>query len=121
MTQPMVVHIKKNYFDARVDRQTKWGNPYTHLNKPTAAHFKVDSLQDALACFHNHLLDSPILKAMIGELTGQILGCWCAPLGGLEPGIDPTEVVCHGQILAYYANDMHPHIKVLQDGTLYIP
>ena len=28
MTHPLVVHLKRDRYDVRIDRATKWGNPF---------------------------------------------------------------------------------------------
>lgn len=76
----------------RIDRQTRWGNPY----KVT----KGQPREEAIAMFRAYLLDSPELLADVGQLQGKTLACWCAPWGGVTW---EAPRVCHGQVLAYYA------------------
>lgn len=98
----IVVHCKKESYDTYVGRGSRWGNPYSH--KPnTKALYIVPTLAEAVERFHDYLLGSPDLYQEVGELRGQVLGCWCAPPGGLDAAL-PPDAVCHAQILAYYAN-----------------
>ena len=65
---------------------SKWGNPFTVNAKGN---------HTAAAAAYQRWLEAPeqahLLRA-IPELVGQRLGCWCKP------------AVCHGDILARYAN-----------------
>lgn len=71
----------------KVDRSTKWGNPYPVDVKRTAPM--------AVAAFRLHILASPALREMAGkELRGKNLACWCQPG---EP--------CHADVLLEIAND----------------
>lgn len=64
----------------RIDRKTKWGNPFE---------LPGDGDRDTvIASYEQHYLPhKPSLLNNIHELKGKALGCWCAP----EP--------CHGDIL----------------------
>lgn len=57
--------------------KSKWHNPYP-LSKYSAA--------DSLKLYKKHILDSGLYD-QLGELSGMVLGCWCAP----KP--------CHGYVL----------------------
>jgi hypothetical protein len=74
-----------------VGRPTKWGNPYSHKHG-TAAKYHVDSREEAVKKFEEHLLSNEELIADLSELKGKVLGCWCHPLD------------CHADILWRYAN-----------------
>jgi len=70
----------------KVDRATKWGNPYPVEGVRTAALAK--------AAFRLHLATSPALQEMaVRELRGKNLACWCK---AGEP--------CHADILLEVAN-----------------
>ena len=64
----------------RIDRQSKWGNP-----------FVLGRDGDRETVIRRYALEylpaQPALLAAIGELRGKALGCWCAPEG------------CHGDTL----------------------
>lgn len=88
----MVVHVNRARYDVLIDRTTKWGNPFTHVqDRPTRAQFKVASRAEAISRFENWLLEQPVLMASLNELKGKVLGCWC----------DPSP--CHGHVLARLA------------------
>jgi hypothetical protein len=79
-----VVHCKKAKFDVYIGRPSKWGNP-----------FKLrpgDSREKCLDDYRTWLMNQPELLSALGELKGQILGCWCKPQS------------CHGDILAELAD-----------------
>lgn len=65
----------------RVDRSSKWGNPFV---------LGEDGDRDeVIASYREHYLPhKPSLLARVGELEGKALACWCAPQA------------CHGDVLA---------------------
>jgi hypothetical protein len=67
--------------DVRIDRATKWGNPY-HISK-TCSRKKSIELYEFHFVF-NLLKDIEELK------DARRLGCWCAPLA------------CHGDVIKRY-------------------
>lgn len=85
MSHPLVVHLKRSPYDVRIDRATKWGNPWiigVHGDR-----------EDVIQKFAADLFADPERMAECRrELRGKVLGCWCAPLP------------CHGEILAEVAN-----------------
>ena len=91
--EKLVVHCKKEKFDVYIGRPSKWGNPFSHNPKSTAE-VKVDSREEAIACYEEYLRENPKLVAEAKqELKGKILGCWCHPQA------------CHGNVLATVANE----------------
>lgn len=81
--------------DVRIDRATRWGNPY--LISPGYDRDRVvDSFRDYLADrlrreeWQGGYEPLPLRAALRG-LVGKRLFCWCAPLR------------CHGDVLAEYA------------------
>ena len=84
MPHPLVVHLKRDKYDVRIDRATVWGNPFRIGDH--------GSRDEVIARYERWLLNDPYLMDRIGELRGKVLGCWCAPNA------------CHGDILAKYAN-----------------
>lgn len=83
-----VVHCKKEKYDIYIGRPSKWGNPFTHLNKTTNAKFKVKTREEAIKKYEEWILNQPkLLKDLHDELKGKTLGCWCKPKS------------CHGDIL----------------------
>jgi Domain of unknown function (DUF4326) len=80
----LVVHCKQASFDVYIGRPSAWGNP-----------FAIGSNGDRNAVvekYETYLLGRPDLMSRLIELRGKVLGCWCAP------------AVCHGDVLAKYAN-----------------
>ena len=78
-----IVHIKDNIPGAiRIDRQTKWGNPFV---------IDGDRLE-VINMYRRWLWDSiknrTISTEELAELHDRDLACWCAP----QP--------CHGDVLA---------------------
>lgn len=71
-----------------IGRPSILGNPYTHLEKDTAAKFKVDTVEDAIAGyryhFYNELNTNTLFRNEVARLVRiyQIKGvlylsCWC--------------------------------------------
>ena len=83
----LVVHCKKEPYDVYIGRPSKWGNPFTHLDKSTRAEFKVATRDEAVAAYEEYIRNKPELLADLHELKGKVLGCWCKPKS------------CHGDIL----------------------
>ena len=80
-------HYHENFRHAvRIDRQTKWGNPF--VMGPN----KDGSREIVIAKYRTYLSSSPDLLDALPELAGKDLICWCAPLP------------CHGDILLALAN-----------------
>jgi hypothetical protein len=83
LAHPLVVHCKRSRYDTYIGRGSKWGNPFR-----IGAHGTREQVIDL---YEQWLLDQPDLLAALGELTGLVLGCWCAPRR------------CHGELLAVRA------------------
>ncbi|MFN8129412.1 MAG: DUF4326 domain-containing protein [Candidatus Nanopelagicales bacterium] len=63
----------------RIDRLSKWGNPYVvGIDGDRATVIKA---------YRRWILDRPDLLEALGELEGKRLACWCAPRA------------CHGDVL----------------------
>lgn len=67
--------------DVRIDRGSKWGNPFKMASTTPMARAKVVSQ------YAEWIQTQPELLADLHELKGKRLGCWCAPL------------MCHGNVL----------------------
>lgn len=93
-----VVHCKRAPYDIYIGRGSKWGNPFSHKHGTQALSI-TKTRADAIQAYKSYLLTSPKLIAALPELKGKILGCWCHP----KP--------CHGEILAYYAENPDELIK----------
>ena len=90
-----VVHFKKQSYDIYIGRPSKWGNPFSH-KEGTLAEFKTDSRKEAVEKFEQYLINNKDLMKDLPSLKGKVLGCWCKPQ------------LCHGDILAKYADMADP-------------
>lgn len=88
-----VVNINEEY-DVYVGRPSKWGNPYTHLEKPTLAEHIVDSVDDALIEYEKYLIDNDILFNSLYELKYKKIACWC------------KNKKCHAYIIKKYVDKL---------------
>jgi|SRR5947209_9495594 len=94
-----IVHVNRDPFEIYVGRRMRGraGSPYANPYRIGPDGSRDDVLQRYaryILEFRTDLLDG------VGELRDHVLGCWCAPKGGLTAD-DP--LVCHGQILAKLA------------------
>jgi len=88
----------------RIDRQSKWGNP-----------FVVGRDGTRVACVQQYeawIQTQPHLLAALPELRDKVLGCWCKRSGmeGLGSGRPNhlAERPCHGDVLARLVNTLFP-------------
>jgi len=88
-----VVHCKKEKHDVYIGRPTKWGNPFSIGKDGTR--------EEVISKYEEWLLGAreapdgkapPSIEDAKKELTGKVLGCWCAPKA------------CHGDILIKFVN-----------------
>ena len=91
-----VVHCKKELYDVYIGRPSIWGNPYSHL-KDTIAEFTVETREEAIAKYRQHLLmqikdDVMFRELLLNDLDGKVLGCWCKPQS------------CHGDVIIEVIN-----------------
>lgn len=86
----LVVDRRRDHFDVYIGRPSKWGNPYV-VGRDGARDECVQHFQEWLQ------RRPELIAAAKRELRGKVLGCYCAPQGGV--GADDP-LVCHGQILA---------------------
>ncbi len=77
-----------------IGRPSKWGNPYTHHERGTAASFRVATREEAVESYRWWITEGggTWLLADLHELRGKDLVCWCNPLA------------CHGDVLLELAN-----------------
>jgi hypothetical protein len=79
-------HVKFNRKKhVRIDRKSKWGNPYI-LENPDNEEERLEVLRK----YTLYLLRNQKLLDDIPSLEGKTLSCWCYP-----------SKKCHGQILQY--------------------
>lgn len=84
-----VVHLKRDRFDVRIDRATKWGNPFVIGRDGDRA--------EVIQKYRDWIMARPELWPEIRrELRGKVLGCWCAPQD------------CHGRVLLEIAERVWP-------------
>lgn len=92
-----VVHRKKEAYDVLIDRSTKWGNPFTHLQiSETKAQFQVKTREEAIESYRKWITEGEgqYLLKDLHELKDKTLGCWCRPKS------------CHGDVLAELVEKM---------------
>lgn len=71
----------------RIDRATKYGNPFSHLAR-SRAEFHVDTVEEALEGYYSWAIAQLMQdKDFFEPLRGKALACWC------HPG------PCHGDII----------------------
>jgi hypothetical protein len=82
----------------KVDRTTKWGNPFV-VGKPGGAYTAlVTDRRHAYLLFKSVAADNAeLVAAARAELAGKNLACWC-------PKDDPYEDSCHAAVLLKIAN-----------------
>ena len=78
----------------RIDRKTKWGNPYRMRSERER--------MDVIKKYTYYLLDSKLLEDLHELREGKRLACWCYP----KP--------CHGDVLKYLAE--HPELIGMYRG-----
>lgn len=85
MIKVVNMHTDEPY-DVRIDRKTKWGNPFVIGKDGTR--------EEVIAKYREWFLTESGLVSSLCELRGKSLGCWCSPLA------------CHGDLLLEMANDL---------------
>ncbi len=83
------VHLRREPFDVRIDRQTRWGNPF-RIPRDGDRATVIEKYREHLRA---EIAAGRITLEELAALHGKRLGCWCAP----EP--------CHGDVLADAAAD----------------
>ena len=88
----------------RIDRGTKWGNPYRIGKDGTR--------EECIELFRQYLTASPTLMATLPELRDKVLGCWCKATGNhwAEGAFTHEGRACHGDVLAELVNAMFPAV-----------
>lgn len=86
MSATRVVNIRTESYDVRIDRSTKWGNPFHIGNDGTR--------EEVVKKYSAWLAEKPDLIACLPELVGRRLGCWCA------------KSACHGDILVHLIEEL---------------
>lgn len=83
---PVVNRHHKTEFTVYVGRGSDWGNPYPIEN---------GNREQVIRRYEDYLRGNRKLLAKVGSLRGETLGCFCFPS------------VCHGDILAAFADSVH--------------
>lgn len=82
----------------KVDRTTKWGNPFVPGSAANPLHLPVKDKRHAFVLYRSVAADNPTLVELArAELKGKNLACWC-------PQDDPYEDACHAAVLLGIAN-----------------
>ena len=89
--EPYDVYVGRGKRGTKLEK-SKWHNPYVVGED--------GDREECIESFRRYLLESPELTAALPEIRGKILGCHCAPEGGLTKD-DP--LYCHGQVLLRFA------------------
>jgi len=79
------VNLHAERFDVRIDRLTRWGNPFV-IGKDGDRETVISKYEDWILMRPDLLADLPVLR-------GKRLGCHCKPLA------------CHGDVLARLADE----------------
>lgn len=100
-----VVNIRLDPYDVYIGRPGRggsgeWGNPI-QVGKICQACGELHSGGGStIPCYQRYLhkrLQDPHFRARLLTLEGKVLGCFCAPKGGLGPDDQPFR--CHGQVM----------------------
>lgn len=75
-----IVHCKKDPYDVYCGRPSIWGNPFKESDGYTR--------EECIDKYREWIKTQPELLAQLTELSGKVLGCWCAPKA------------CHCEVLA---------------------
>lgn len=78
-----VVNKRREPFDVYIGRGSVWGNPFVIGRDGDRA--------EVIRRYEAHLASSPALIAMLPQLRGKRIACFCAPLA------------CHGDVLKRWA------------------
>jgi hypothetical protein len=68
------------------------GNPFS-----LGDHDRAESIERFRAAFERKLERDDKFREAVGDLSGQVLGCWCQQL-------DDDSPACHGEIIADHAD-----------------
>lgn len=91
-----VVNLRTSPFDVRIDRTTKWGNPFVIGKDGTR--------EEVIAKYRRWVTSRRDLIKSLPELDGKRLGCFCKPED------------CHGDVLKELVGNLaHPWWTVLSD------
>lgn len=106
MAEPQRIQLKRTKGwrmpenTVKVDRTTKWGNPFIVGKSGGAYTAKVTDRRHAWLLYKSIASDNPqLVEAARSELRGKHLACWCPlPTQMYEPDC------CHASVLLEIAN-----------------
>jgi hypothetical protein len=110
---PAVVYVSRRQWwgPGRLLDEHPLKNPHL-VDKPCRArgcHGIVHTRVEAIAAYGRRLLAHPDLLALVPELRGRTLGCWCAP------------ELCHGHIVAALAGVPELEMRAVLRGLVADP
>jgi hypothetical protein len=74
-----VVHCKRHPYNVYGGRPGPYGNLFSHKHE-TAARYHVASRDEAVDKHEEWFLSNPeVIERVKREMTGKVIGCWCAP------------------------------------------
>jgi hypothetical protein len=79
-----VVNLKDDFYDVKISRPGRWGNPFLIGQDGTR--------EEVIEKYREWILTQPQLLAQLPMLKGKRLGCLCVPLP------------CHGNVLKELAD-----------------
>ena len=75
----LVVHCKRHPYNVYAGRPSRFGNPFSH-EAGTLAQYRVGSREESIERHAAWFLSNPaLIERVKRELTGKVIGCWCAP------------------------------------------
>lgn len=98
---PRLVKIGEAAYDCRIDRRSKWGNPFVigiHVSR-----------NEVIARYEEWIRGRPELLARLPELVGKVLACHCAPKR------------CHGDVLLKLLIEQGLELAPVQEGRSIFP
>ena len=93
-----VVNMQAEWYDLRIDRASKWGNPFR---------IGRDGSRDEVVRKYALWItqgEGQRLLPHLGKLRGKRLGCWCAPQR------------CHGEVLVWLMNCKEGDVLPMEYG-----
>lgn len=92
------VNLQRESFDVRIDRKTKWGNPFVMQSEQD----RTKVIEQYRQWLWEQINSGKIEMEELASLHGKRLGCHCSP----KP--------CHGDVLAAAAAWAHDQIHKSQ-------
>lgn len=93
----------------KVDRSTKWGNPWKIGDNSNRLGRAVETAQEAVDWYRAHLVSHEFVRISLG---GKNLACWCGIINPRDCSYTP----CHADVLISIANDISME-EVIRENT----